>query len=228
MQTAIEPTTTKKRRPRKTEFKVNELPEDAKQEVLDRHRYRDVEDFEWWDDAYANFEEDAKAKGFEIGTRTVRTTKDKTYQKPEIYFSGFCSQGDGASFAGTVDLDKYIRAHLEDLIKAKIDVFTLRKILNNDASVSDWEAETPIITQGGHYCHENTMDISFNWRGETPPEIEKAFTQMQDFILEDARDLAKELYKKLEEEHDYLTSDEAVIESLNANDQKFTRDGEDI
>jgi len=228
MQTAIEPTTTKKTRPRKTEFKVNELSEDAKQEVLDRHRYRDVEDFEWWDCTYTDFEEDAKAKGFEIGTRTVKTTKDKTYQELEIYFSGFCSQGDGASFAGTVDLDKYIRAHLEDLIKAGIDIFTLRKILNNEPSTSDWEAETPIITQGGRYCHENTMDISFNWRGETPPEIDKAFTQMRDFILEDARDLAKELYKKLEAEHDYLTSDEVVIESLNANDEKFTRDGEDI
>lgn len=230
MEAAIERGTTKRtRRPRKTEFKVDELPENIRQEVLDRHRYWNVEDIEWWDCTYINFEEEAKGKGFEIGTKSQRISGGKNYETPAIYFSGFSSQGDGASFEATVDLEKYIKAHVEDLIKARVDIFTLRKILNNDSSKDEWYTDTPTIHQNdSHYCHEMTMYCDFMWYGDTPPEIEKTLEQMKDIILEDARDLAKELYKTLEKENDYLTSDEAIIESLNSNDTLFTRDGEDI
>ena len=112
------------------------------------------------------------------------------------------------------------------MIKAGIDIFTLRKLLNNDGE--EWETDSHSITQSGNYCHEYTMSIELCVRGNPPEEIQKAYDQMQEIILEDARDLAKELYKSLEEEYENQTSDEAIIEGLNANDKKFRKDGEEI
>ena len=214
MQPAIEPERQKKtRRPRKKEFQVDELPEAAKERVLEKHRGWNVEYCDWAECTIDAFKEKLGSLGF---------------LDPETYYSGFWSQGDGASFKAEVDIDIYIRAHLEDLIKARVDIFTLRQILNRDSARDDWEMESHHITQSGHYYHEKTMDIDLGWRGDAPKNIEDALTQMQGFILKDARDLAKGFYKSLGKEYDYLTSDEAIIESLNANDKKFTRDGEDI
>ncbi|OGP52438.1 MAG: hypothetical protein A3K30_05450 [Deltaproteobacteria bacterium RBG_13_51_10] len=72
------------------------------------------------------------------------------------------------------------------------------------------------------------MSLPMDWRGETPPEIEKALEQMREFIIDDARSLAKEFYRDLEKEYEYLTEDKQIIEALNSNDKRFTRDGEEI
>lgn len=43
--------------------------------------------------------------------------------------------------------------------------------------------------------------------------------------MEALRDLARWLYRQLEREYDYLTSDEAVDEAIVANEYSFTVDG---
>jgi len=47
----------------------------------------------------------------------------------------------------------------------------------------------------------------------------------EDIVTEALRDLARWLYRQLEREYEYLTSDEAVDESLRANDYTFTEAG---
>lgn len=39
------------------------------------------------------------------------------------------------------------------------------------------------------------------------------------------RDLAKWLYKRLESNYDYLTSDKAIIETIKSNEREFLIDG---
>jgi hypothetical protein len=56
-------------------------------------------DYEWWDGAYDMAVEDGREKGFYI---------DK------IYFSGFHSQGDGASWAGQVDVRQWLEKNVPD------------------------------------------------------------------------------------------------------------------
>jgi hypothetical protein len=215
----------RKRKPRKTEFTINELPENIQKKVLDRYRDWNVEDTIWAEDTTELFKEDLKPLGFNVGTR-------KNSKEPTIYWSGFCSQGDGASFEAGVDLEIYIKSHIEPLIREGIDIFTLRKILKHDPSADspdgyDWELENSHIKQEGHYCHEMTMDISLEWRGNPPSEIESALFKMQDIVLTEARDLAKGFYKTLEKENDYQTGDQAIRESLECSDKKFTIEGED-
>lgn len=47
----------------------------------------------------------------------------------------------------------------------------------------------------------------------------------EDIVIEVLRDLARWLYRQLEREYEYLTSDEAVDESMIANDYTFTGSG---
>ena len=47
----------------------------------------------------------------------------------------------------------------------------------------------------------------------------------EETVTEALRDLARWLYRQLEREYDYLTSDEAVDEAIVANEYSFTVDG---
>lgn len=47
----------------------------------------------------------------------------------------------------------------------------------------------------------------------------------EEIIVEAMRDLARWLYRHLEREHDYLSSDEVVDETIAANEYTFTEAG---
>lgn len=47
----------------------------------------------------------------------------------------------------------------------------------------------------------------------------------EEIVIEALRDLARWLYRQLEREYDYLSSDEAVNETIIANDYTFTEAG---
>lgn len=47
----------------------------------------------------------------------------------------------------------------------------------------------------------------------------------EDSIIEALRDLARWLYRQLEAEYDHLTSDEAIDDSIIANEYTFTENG---
>ena len=49
--------------------------------------------------------------------------------------------------------------------------------------------------------------------------------QLDERFLELSRQLMRILYKKLNDEYDYLNSDEAIIEHIKANNYEFTEDG---
>lgn len=153
--------------------------------------------------------------------------KEKSIRVDETYFSGFGSQGDGACFEGCIDdLKEFIeRNELTEKFA------WLLQLLETDyvrcISIS--------CKSRGNYCHEHTMefDDTFELGHYHDPEdgliylsaqqeIEEAEKRWPDFVdtvKEMFLDHARQLYKYLEEEHDYLTSDEHVLESLIANDR---------
>lgn len=81
-----------------TVYKFNELSETAKQHAIDDYAQRSM-DWEWWDTVYEDAKEDGKALGYDID---------------DIRFSGFWSQGDGASWTGRVNLYTFIEKHIPD------------------------------------------------------------------------------------------------------------------
>ena len=111
-----------------------------------------------------------------------------------------------------------MRTPIEKWIKANKLSNKYRSIYNE----RDYASIT--ITQSGHYHHEMTMHVACEYSGNN----DKAYNtidELGDIVLEEARNYAKEIYKGLEQEHEYLTSKESVEEALQANDYVFTKDG---
>jgi hypothetical protein len=54
----------------------------------------------------------------------------------------------------------------------------------------------------------------------------KSMADIADALKESAKDYADKLYKQLREEYEYMTSEESLIESCEANDWQFNNEGE--
>ena len=93
-----------------------------------------------------------------LRTSPVRLMGGGTRQKPHIYFSGFWSQGDGASFEGTYayarGAARAIRAHApkDAELHAIADALA-------DVQRPNFYQLGADIRQSGRYCHEYTMAI---------------------------------------------------------------------
>jgi hypothetical protein len=57
------------------------------------------------------------------------------------------------------------------------------------------------------------------------PTYQDMTADAEEMVIEALRDLARWLYRHLEREYDYLTSDEAVDEAITANEYTFTEAG---
>lgn len=185
-----------------TAYKFAELSTEVQEKVLEDYRYVIVElDNEWYHPIIEGFEEDMLEYGID----------------PEVSFSGFGSQGDGASFLSTTcDTDLLIRKLYE----------TGHDISEN--ALLDSKDYTIIIRRNdNHYAHENTMYVNYYSGGgiELFPDEEEKLT---DVVLDWARTKAKELYKNLEKYWDELTSDDEIMEYFEDNEFLFYENGKVI
>lgn len=182
-------------------YSFDELTDDQKQKALDKMRYFNVEIGEWWEPIYQHYRE---------------TLAEYGLSDFDMHFSGFHSQGDGASIAAHVDPSTWM---------GKMNLTSEYPELYSLAQEGLVEAE--LTRNGVHYVHSNmiTGDISID------PSIEndKAEDQAQEaskLLTSWGRDQSKKLYNDLEKSFNYLTSDETIIESIQANDFMFTSSGD--
>lgn len=204
------------------------LSEDDKQIILDRHRDINV-DHGWWDRVYSDFAEDMKAVGIAV---------------TDMYFSGFWSQGDGACFEGRVD---DWRLFLESL------GYTDELMVQHFADHASFS-----VSHSGHYYHEHCTRFDAEFYLPDQYVDEEHFLEyhgfgeelrdaaliavlskfdgreLEDEFAEAFKDHMRDLYRRLENEYEYLTSDEAVLETLHANDMldqiidEYTEEGETV
>lgn len=152
----------------------------------------------------------------------------------ECFYTGFWSQGDGASFTGSVNL-----MHVLDLIDKDGVHFLYRELMRTD---NLWQ--TARVTRSGYYYHEETMLLEYpdstlatnyvesgpfmgldlvamaneNGYYEVAEYIEKIVEDGRVAVLTWLKDKARELYKNLEKEYEYQTSEEAYNEWRDANE----------
>ena len=190
------------------------LSKERRDALLEKHRDANVFD-EWWDSVYGMFVEDCAEKGIEVDTR--RTVGGRQAHHYSIYFSGFWSQGDGACFDGRVsNWIKFFEA------MKRPDLVTLYQKTDEGLTLT-WSHE-------GRYYHENCASFSGELCLDNPHDDDEdpllhaawniayeegyVFDKLEETFAEFVRDLMHGLYKSLEEEHDYLTSDEAIAEYI--------------
>lgn len=199
-----------------TAYLFSELSEDAKKTAIEKCRTDFVEFWDWWqDDFYYYQNEVLPEEGFEV-------SEDKN--GPDIFFQGFWSQGDGASFEADVDVYKFMRKN---------------KLCNDFRSLAHWVREQGLahvnIYRGGpyanHYYHENTMHVEHEFEYyavENERSADAAEAQLEELagiILSKAREMAKKLYNTLEKTYEEMTSDDFVAEHLEINGFYFWHNG---
>jgi len=201
-------------------YKYDELPDDAKQKAIEKH-YDINTEHDWWDCEYEDFKEIGKCLGIDI---------------KDIWFSGFASQGDGLCFTGAFEyrkgwrkaLDAYAPKRWKDHRKIGEWVENKRNAELHAIGERLQDLQRPVfygvsgdISHSGHYQHSGCT--LFNIRHTWDYEVEVNF-DYEDF-KQVYRELMDTFYYVLEHQHDYLTSDEQIAETLRADDYDFTING---
>ncbi len=208
----------------RTVFKFAELSERAKERARERWRDGGQHD-EWWEYTYENAAQVAQCLGISISTHSVKLHSGKTRQDPDIFFSGFSSQGDGASWLGRytykADAVAAIQAYApqdEELLRIAQALTVLQMITRLECGR---HLEARVTSNDSRYCHSNTMDVEVTYideeDGVSPPDDQdRELTQL-------LRDFADWIYKQLEAEDECLNSDECIDSQLA--EHEFDEDG---
>jgi hypothetical protein len=223
----------------KTAYTIDELSDAARAKAIDAHREWNV-DHDWWDSSYECAADAAKYLGINLRTKPVKLRNGTHRYDAAINFSGFWSQGDGASFAGWFRLNDVDAAALKADFGADAELHAIADELEELKSALTALNVTASVTNGhGSYSHEYTMRIEVDPFDEPDDEPDdEVIAAMLDAIYgkldaeENIRALmrrfARWIYRMLEGEYEYLTSDEAILESLQANNMLFDEDGSSI
>jgi len=140
------------------------------------------------------------------------------YYDIKSYFSGFYSQGDGASFEARYSYEKQSVNKIIDYASLDKELHRIAKELFNIQNKLRYDLEAKITT-GGNYCHEMTMRCECqSLRGFIN---EDTVQNKEEDMLDISRDLAIWYYKQLNEQYNYLMSDEVVKKYIIANELEF-------
>lgn len=186
------------------EIKIFTL-EEVFEQAVENHRYINVEDIDWYDCIIFEWKEKLKKIGF---------------INPEIFFDGFGSQGDGACFTcDGIDVTK-LAEHLV------MNRFITGKEKKRLIQLSD-SFSLKIRGRGTIYSHKRTKyidletDLSFFFNKKDTDLVVKTREIAEKLRL----DLCDKIYKDLETEYEYLTSDDSVADTLRANEYEFDEEG---
>lgn len=205
-----------------TTYKFADLSKEAKERAVDKHREGMCDGYDWWDNVFEDWVEKLRALD---------------YEDIDIQFSGFWSQGDGASFTArrgpNHDTDEAVQA-------AWLQLKAAAALLGG--TLDKW-ADLPDLAWGNvhridnRHSHEYTVRVDWENYADGPGEDEDDLTlQWHDLhtaienyyedLTETVRDLCREIYSDLETEYEYLTADEQVIESIESLDVEFDEEGD--
>ncbi|MFT6670530.1 MAG: hypothetical protein ACJAVZ_002000 [Afipia broomeae] len=203
-----------------TVYRLDELSEHARTEA--RAWYREgAFDHDWYDFVYDDFEHVCEIIGVQLKTRIVRLCGGGTRSKPCIWFSGFWSQGDGACFEGSYSHAKGALRKIRDYAPQDDELHRIADTLQAIQRRNFYQLQAGIDHRGRYY-HEYCMSISVE---RDSPVYQDMTDDAEGTVIEALRDLARWLYRQLEREYDYQTSDEMVDEALRANEYTFTAAG---
>ena len=220
----------------RTLYKFDELSDEAKEKARDWYREGQL-DYEWWDSIYDDAINMADLLGITIDRRhsmyLVKGVKRQS-SEPKIWFSGFCSQGDGACWEGSY---KYRKGALKAVQSEAPAGYKnpaggwvecqgnkeLHRIANalQEVQRKHFYKLVATSTQSGRYSHSGCMSVEVEHDDDRYRGIGDAEGEITTLL----RDFADWIYNRLEEEHDWLRSDEQVDENIVANEYMFTEDG---
>lgn len=190
----------------KTVYKLQELEGSAREKALDWLR-EGATQFDWWDHTYEDAKTIGKLMGIEIN---------------DISFSGFWSQGDGASFTGHYSYAKGAAAAVREYAPEDKELHRIVDKLQAIQREFFYQLSAHLTRTMHHYSHENTVGIEVFRDGDYSDSVS---AEIEKELLEVFRDFMRWIYKSLEAEYEYQTSEEQLIEMADANEYEFTATG---
>ena len=171
-------------------------------------------DYDWWDYIYEGFAADVRPFGV-------------TIEPHGIYFSVSHCQSDYAAFTGRIDVAEYMQAKgLDERYPA---LYLAVDDCGDYATVSEMRSHGRVNYDGG--CVGNTYPAGVFQHLEQGAWDELVSEQYYEASLEDelqsyVNDVCRDLYQRLRDECDHLTSEESFIESCECNEITFEIEGE--
>ena len=178
----------------------NELSEDRKSQEIEKCRNSESYlDYDWWEYSDEDFKTILELLGF----YRINTS-----------FSGFWSQGDGASFTARYSIEKRIVQRIKSYAPLDLELHRIAKDIQTVQQACKYGFVGSIYCTG-NYSHSHTM------RFETEDYNNPKIDEYEDEFLQLCRDLADWYYQRLEQEWDFLNSDEVISEHLICNEYDF-------
>lgn len=180
-------------------FKFAELSERAKERARD-----------WWRSRIESDDYDFVVDDFKTFLAAVGFSDIK------LHWSGFYSQGDGASFAAKLhpclfsleDLEEQL-GNEDNCCNVELWSFAWRIKAFITADPNLW-----VKVYDSHRGHTMSVDVDTVLDGDVEAELKEL-----------CDDLASYFYNSLQEQNEYLNSDECVDESIECNEYTFDEDG---
>ena len=207
-------------------YKYDELSDNAKDNVKTKYIAPSID----LDYVIDNAKHEGVERGFDID---------------DVSWSGFCSQGDGASWTGQVKLQTFLEHHLKENDPNYAKYTTLLMLIDDG-----WvENLISISRKSFMYNHSNTMRIDQEFMGYVNAteeavigkdgplqganvlqlyeglDIHSLLDDLYEWVLKEAKDYADEIYERLESEYDDLMSDQHISLTADANGWEFDETG---
>ena len=164
-----------------TVYQFPELSDAAKEKARSWYRELGPHD-DWWDAVYEDFERVCEILGIRLKTTPVRLMGGGTRAKPCIWFSGFWSQGDGASFEGYWSHAKGAAARIWDYAPTDAALHSIADRLQAIQRRNFYQLHATVMHRVRYY-HEYSMAISVErdgptWQGMTADAEETDFEKI--------------------------------------------------
>lgn len=173
----------------------------------------------WWDFIYDDFV-------------AITETLGITVNREKVYFNGFYSQGNGSAFEAQVNLPVLLQGAKTEswrnyapkldlgLPVYEADRRIVRLITNESIDLS------PRIFQPTRsYYVRGELNWQAPYNNHVFDRIETELEKLEEWLKEVGNNLNRFLYKSLQDEYEYQTSDKAIADGIEANEYHFTADG---
>ena len=196
----------------------DELSDSAKETARDWMRDCEIEDFgQDTESLYYSALAAAKILGIEFDDKGKRS-------EPDIRWSGFNSQGDGASFVGSYSHSPNSPARIRSEFPTDTALHAIANgldaIQNGFRLLTGHRLNASVTQDSNQYMHSRSMSVSVEDH-EAEFGDEDIDVEVEDKILDLMRDFADWIYKGLEAEYDYRLSDENIEERIGDGEYQF-------
>lgn len=192
-----------------TVYKFSELDDRAKERAMDAWRDGHL-DYDWWEFVYEDADQVAEILGIHL-TRKGRNT-------PTIWFNGFYHQGSGSSFQGSYSYAKGAVKAIKEYAPKDEELHRIARDLQDAQRKNFYGLRATIVPSHRETSLRVSVENIHHIYGDASDEAEEAITEAMN-------DFNHWVYQRLKNEYEYLMSDEAIAESIEANEARFEEDG---